>query len=306
MRTRRLSPEKRKLLNRFYFYLKGKRYSQSTVNSYTYLVADFIEYVNEKETDQINNADVDRYLGHVFEPKGHSISTQRQFISGLKLFKAFCPECKIDQLELKRPKRDQRLPVVLTKQEVIELIRCTRNIKHRAIIALLYSSGLRVGELINLKLMDLDIERRQIHVKNAKGRKDRYVILSQSILPLLQNYFFTFKPVTFFAEGGRGKPYSASSIRKFMKGSSKAAGITKRVTPHTLRHSYATHLLEQGVNLRHIQSLLGHARPETTMVYTRVMKKDLLAIESPLDTILKQLRDVSGYDDQKFLISRDL
>ncbi len=128
------------------------------------------------------------------------------------------------------------------------------------------------------------------------------MVLANNFLPLLKNYFITYRPTRYFVEGTPGKPYSASSIRKFLQKSCKAANITKRITPHTLRHSFATHLLENGVGLRYIQELLGHAKPETTMIYTHVATKDLLGIQSPLDTILLSLNK-NDKRDQNFLLS---
>ena len=143
-------------------------------------------------------------------------------------------------------------------------------------------------------------------MKNGKGRKDRYVILANSFLPLLNNYLFSYNPAVYFVEGTKaGEHYTAGSIRNFLRKSCKKAGIRKVVTPHTLRHSYATHLLENGVDIRYIQVLLGHSRPETTMVYTHVAKKDMLAIESPLDTMVKTFMETDN-GDKKLTISRDL
>ena len=301
-KVRVLTQFNRTLLNTFYKHLLGKRYSISTVKTYSSLVADFIEYINDKSLESIDNRDVDLYFANVFVPKHYSISTQRQFISGLKLFVAFVPECKIDDLKLVRPRRSKKLPIVLSKQEIIDIIRSTKNLKHRAIVALMYSAGLRISELLNLELKDINVDRRQLFIRDAKGRKDRYVVLSDGFLPLLQNYVMTYRPTRFFVEGRHGKRYSASSIRKFLYRSCEAANISKRVTPHTLRHSYATHLLENGVGLRHIQELLGHSKPETTMIYTHVAKKDLLEIKSPLDGILLQLQKEDKLE-QKFLLS---
>jgi site-specific recombinase XerD len=197
------------------------------------------------------------------------------------------------------------LPLILSKEEVINLLQCTKILKHRAILALIYASGLRISELINLELQDIDVDRKQIIIKKGKGRKDRYVILANSFLPLLNNYLNTYSPQKYFAEGPIvSMKYSASSVRKFLKQSCRYAGIKKTVTPHTLRHSYATHLLENGVDLRYIQELLGHARPETTMIYTHVSKKDLLHIESLLDTVVKGMLEKDNRDN-KVVISRD-
>ncbi len=288
-RVRVLSQENRDVLNNYFKFLKGKRYSKSTITTYTFLVADFIEHLNNKTLVDINNIDIRNYLENVFVPKKYSISTQRQFISALKQFKMSYPECGINNLELTRPKQSKILPTVISKEEVIDLLRHTKNLKHRAILALIYSCGLRISELINLELQHISIDRRQLLIKNSKGRKDRYVILADTFIPLLTNYYITYKPKRFFVEGKDETKYSAGSVRAFLRQSCKHAKISKRVTPHTLRHSYATHLLENGVDLRYIQELLGHAKPETTMIYTHVSKKDLLQISSPLDIALQEL-----------------
>jgi len=296
-------PKKYKTLATYYSkYLSGKRYSKSTIDSYSFLVKDFLTYNKSMELNELTLRQVELYIEDVFLKRKYSVSTQRQLVSALKLFKSFCPEVGYDTLELERPKKDRKLPIVLSKEEIINLIRLTKNLKHRAIIALIYSCGLRISELINLELKHIDINRKQLHIKNAKGRKDRYVIIAESFLPLLHNYMTTYEPNRYFVEGQKGNRYSAESIRKFLKTSCKRAGIYKRVTPHTLRHSYATHLLENGIDLRYIQALLGHAKPETTMIYTHVAQKDLLAIKSPLDIAVKQFT-ATEHSNQKVVIS---
>ena len=299
---RNLTEEQKQLLNQFYLFLKGKRYSQSTIQTYTFFIADFINFHTKTPLAELTNRAVELFIETVFMERNYSVSSQRQFISALKIFTVFCPQTKIHNLSLERPKKSRILPSVLSQEEVLRIIQLTKNLKHRAIIVLLYSSGLRIGEVTNLLLKNIDILRRQIKVEKGKGRKDRFVVLATSYLPLLQNYLTTFKPALYFIEGPTGKKYSESSIRKFLFKSVQKAGISKKVTPHTLRHSYATHLLENGVGLRHIQELLGHAKPETTMIYTHVAKKDLLDIQSPLDTILLSL-DKSDKQEQKFLLS---
>mgnify|MGYP002628338216 CR=1 FL=1 len=208
-------------------------------------------------------------------------------------------------MELKRPKKSRILPSVLSQEEVVTLLQVTRNLKHRAILALLYSAGLRIGELIALELKNIHIDRRQLLIKSGKGRKDRYVVLADSFLPLLQNYVITYAPKRYFVEGPEGACYSASSVRKFLHHSARLARIERVITPHTLRHSYATHMLENGIGLRYIQELLGHSKPETTMIYTHVAKKDLLDIKSPLDTILLSLAN-RDKKEQKFLLSGNI
>ncbi|MCF6213574.1 MAG: site-specific integrase [Flavobacteriaceae bacterium] len=286
-------------------YLYGLRLSDSTVHTYSSFVMDFVSYNTDKALSDLTNRDVEKFVEDVVVVRSLSISTHRQIVSALKHFAAFVPDCKIEGLALKRPYKSTILPTVLSKEEVIDLLRYTRNLKHRAVLALIYSAGLRISELLSLKLEAIDIDRRQVIVRNSKHRKDRHVILAQSFLPLLNNYLQTYNPQVYFVEGKTGKPYAAESIRGFLRRSCKLAGITKRVTPHTLRHSYATHLLENGTDIRYIQELLGHARPETTMIYTHVSKMDLLRIESPLDVALKDIMKADK-NDKKVLLSRNL
>ncbi|MFA5296904.1 MAG: tyrosine-type recombinase/integrase [Lutibacter sp.] len=288
---REISEENSLIIISYSSYLKGKCYSESTIKTYTSFIADFFNFLKDTPLDTLTNRDVEKFIEAVFVPRNYSISTHRQFVSAVKLFKAFYPECKIEELQLKRPKKSRILPTILSKEEVIDLLRYTKNLKHRAILAMIYSAGLRISELLNLKLEHINVDRRQIFVKNSKGRKDRNVILAESLLPLMNNYLTTYHPEDYFVEGKPYQKYSAESVRAFLHRSRKIARITKNVTPHTLRHSYATHLLENGIDLRYIQELLGHAKPETTMIYTHVTKKDLLKIESPLDLAIKSLNE---------------
>jgi len=302
---RDLTDEQKKLLNQFYLFLKGKRYSQSTIQTYTFFIADFINFHTKIPLKELSNRAVELFIETVFMERNYSVSSQRQFISALKIFTVFCPQTKIHNLSLERPKKSRILPSVLSQEEVLRIIQYTQNIKHRAILTLLYSCGLRIGELINLKLIDFHIDRKQLIVKKGKGRKDRYVSLADSFLPLLSNYYHSYKPTIYFVEGQNGGKYSAESIRSFLRKSCKKAGIRKPVTPHTLRHSYATHLLENGVDLRYIQTLLGHSKPETTMIYTHVQRKDLMEIQNPLDVALQKLNKINN-DKQKVVLSRNI
>lgn len=268
-------------------YLKGLRYSESTINTYISFTEKFLRFHDFK--DSYSENDVARFVEVEIAEKNYSISSHRQCISTLKHYFDFTGRAAFDTSELKRPKKSRYLPGVLSKEEILDLLRVTRNLKHRCVLALIYSSGLRIGELVKLQLKDIDIDRRQLHILQAKGRKDRYVMLAESFLPLFYNYLQTYEPKRYFVEGYNGKPYTPSAIRSFLKESCKRAKIRKRVTPHTLRHSFATHMLENGTDLRYIQALLGHAKPETTMIYTHVTKQDLMKIESPLDRSIKEL-----------------
>ncbi|WP_435139315.1 tyrosine-type recombinase/integrase [Formosa sp. A9] len=288
-RARTIIDAHRIVLQGYRDYLRGKRYSDSTVSSYLALMADLIEFHDGKPLEAINNRTVEAFVEQIMVPKHYAISTHRQFISAIKHFTTFYTDTEIDDLKLYMPKKDKLLPTVLSQAEIIDLIRCTENLKHRTILSLIYSCGLRIGEVVNLRTNAIDIDRRQVIVKQGKGRKDRYVILAESFLPMLQNYVLTYQPNQYLFEGQNNTQYSQESIRAFLKRSCQKAKITKRITPHTLRHSYATHLLEQGIDIRYIQELLGHCKPETTMIYTHVSKKDLLNIKSPLDVAIKGL-----------------
>jgi len=305
MFKRNLTDAEKKLMNNFFLYLKGKRYSKSTIQTYTFFVADFIGFNTKTPLKELNNRNVELFIEKVFIERNYSISSQRQFISALKIFVVFYKHTQINDLELERPKKSRKLPSVLSQEEVLRIIQCTLNLKHRAILALIYSCGLRISELINLKLVDFHIDRKQLIVKNGKGRKDRYVSLADSFIPLLSNYYYSYKPKSFFVEGQKGGKYSAESVRKFLKNSCRRANIQKNVTPHTLRHSYATHLLENGVDIRYIQLLLGHSKPETTMIYTHVKRKDLMKIQNPLDIALQKIKKTDN-DNEKVLLSGKL
>jgi site-specific recombinase XerD len=299
-----LDPEQVELANNFIRYMEGKRLSLSTIRVYSDFVKDFLRFHKGKKISDINIRDVEKYGEDVLAKHNFSISTHRQFISAIKKFAIFYPEMDIEAEMLELPRKEKILPGVLSKEEVINLITNTQNLKHRAAITLLYSAGLRISELLNLRLSDIDIDRRQLKVSRSKGRKDRIVVLADGFLPMLRNYYLTYKPQVYFIEGLSGERYSAESVRAVIRRACKRAGILKRVTPHTLRHSYATHLLESGIDLRYIQELLGHSRPETTMIYTHVTRKDLLSIKSPLDLTLKQII-ATDKNNNNILLSRN-
>ncbi|RXG29663.1 Site-specific recombinase XerD [Leeuwenhoekiella palythoae] len=302
--TQPLTAMQRSVLNGYYRYLQGKRYSQSTIKTYTFFVSEFVKFQYKIAFEDYTNRQVELFIEQVFIERKYSISSQRQFISALKLFTTYFPHTQISALRLTRPKKSKKLPEVISQEQFLSLVQAAKNLKHRTIICVLYGSGLRISELLNLELKDLDPDRNQLFIRNAKGRKDRYAQLSAYLKPLLFNYLNTYKPQRYFIEGPNGKAYSASSVRKFLVVYAQKAGIAQRITPHILRHSYATHLLEQGVGIRHIQELLGHSKPETTMIYTHVTQKDLSAIKSPLDSVIAKFK--LDKQEQKFLLSRKL
>jgi site-specific recombinase XerD len=184
-----------------------------------------------------------------------------------------------------RPREEKTLPVVLSEKEVGDLFKVTENIKHKAILMLAYSGGLRLSELINVRIIDIDSNRMQIRIEQAKGKKDRYTLLSVKLLEILRKYFVAYKPKEWLFEGATGGQYSLGSIQSIMKEAIKKAGIKKKASVHSLRHSFATHLLENGTDLRYIQSLLGHASSKTTEIYTHITTKGFDQIKSPLDNL---------------------
>ncbi|MEP2936740.1 MAG: tyrosine-type recombinase/integrase [Gilvibacter sp.] len=301
-----LNQEKQAVLNQYLAYLNGLRLSASTQATYGNFIKQYLFFLNNDPIQISTNQTVALYIQDALVKRNLGISTHRQLISAFKHLSRFMPELPLDEMELVRPKRSRKLPTVLSKEEVIDLIRSTRNLKHRAALALLYSSGLRIGELLALKWSDIDLDRRQIFIRNSKGRKDRYVVMAEHFVPVMSNYYNTYRPAVYFIEGTRaGTRYSAASVRKFLKRSCRLARITKNVTPHTLRHSFATHLLENGIDIRYIQMLLGHSKPETTMIYTHVSRQDLMALKSPLDVTISQLSQ-SDKNTLKVLLSNNI
>jgi len=184
-----------------------------------------------------------------------------------------------------RPRREKTLPTVLSEEEIISILNSIDNIKHKAIIMTIYSAGLRISEVIGLKIKDIDSKRMQIRVEQGKGKKDRYTLLSGKALEVLRAYFKVYKPKIWLFEGQGGEQYAGRSIQNILKTAVSQTDIKKRVTVHTLRHSFATHLLENGTDLRYIQHLLGHESSRTTEVYTHITTKGFEQIKSPLDKL---------------------
>ncbi len=266
--------------------LKQKRYSESTIRSYTAYFKDFIHHFHDTGLEQITPEQINLYILDLVENDRISTSQQNQRINAIKFYyeKVKGGERRIFSIE--RPRKSNSLPKVLSKTEIQNIILQCNNLKHKCILSLIYSAGLRRSELINLKLTDIHSDRGLISIESAKGQKDRYSLLSSSLLKLLWVYFKQYRPQYWLFEGPvRGQKYSAGSVGKILNEASAKAGIRKRVTPHMLRHSFATHLLEQGTDLRYIQELLGHGSSKTTEIYTHVSKRHIEGIKNPLDDI---------------------
>lgn len=261
------------------------RYSESTMKTYRSMFEEFINYYHTYDIDHIDEKMIIAFLRYLVIERKVSTSYQNQSINAIKFFyeRILGGQRKIYLVE--RPRREKTLPEVLSEKEIAEVIATVSNIKHKAIIMLIYSSGLRLGELVNIKLTDVDSERMQLFVRQSKGRKDRYTSLSRKILPVLRQYYMEYKPKEWLFEGTKGGQYSTSSVQMLVKEAYKNAGIKKKATTHTLRHSFATHLLENGTDLRYIQSLLGHGSSKTTEIYTHITTRGFDQIQNPLDKL---------------------
>ncbi|MGY6741191.1 MAG: tyrosine-type recombinase/integrase [Cecembia sp.] len=283
-------PNYRKCPEEYIHKLEERRYSESTVRAYVPLFEEFINHYPSKDIDSLTEKDIMDFSRYLVNDRKVSTSHQNQAINAIKFYFEKVKGGERKYYHVDRPIREKVLPEVLSEEEVSQIIKCTKNLKHKAILMTIYSAGLRLNELISLKIKDIDSERMQIRIEQGKGKKDRYTILSHKTLHLLRKYIVVEKPHLFLFEGfgsTKEKPvkYSSRSIQAILKKSLELTGIKKRVTVHTLRHSFATHLLENGTDLRYIQSLLGHESPKTTQIYTHVTTKGFNQIISPLDRL---------------------
>jgi integrase/recombinase XerD len=244
----------------------------------------FLNYFSGKLPEQITNADLEDFNNDYIIAKQLSSSFQNQVINAVKLYFRTIEHRSLNPDLIYRPRREKVLPNVLSKEEVKAIVNVLNNMKHRSMLSLIYSCGLRCGELINLKLSDIDSKRGLIIIRKAKGYKDRIVPLSEKITELLRQYYVVHKPLNYVFEGQQaGEPYDVRSLQQVLKQAVAKAGISKPVTLHWLRHSYATHLLENGTDLRYIQEILGHKSSKTTEIYTHVSNKMIQRIISPFD-----------------------
>lgn len=281
-----LPQEKLDALHYFEDWLRSKRYSGSTLKTYSDALRTFFRYFIDKGLSEIDNPDLIRFNNDYILKKGYSSSYQNQVVNAVKLFFKTMENKKLDPELVHRPRKEHRLPNILSKEEVKALLDALDNKKHRVMLILIYACGLRRGELLSLKPIHIDSKRGLVHIRAAKGKKDRQVPLSERVLELLRDYYSQYRPSVWLFEGQvKGEPYSARSIEEVLKKATGLAKIKKPVTLHWLRHSYATHLMENGTDLRHIQELLGHKSSKTTEIYTHVSTNQLLKIKSPFDDL---------------------
>jgi integrase/recombinase XerD len=263
-----------------------KRYSHRTIKTYKNTFRSFIMHYNDLRPSSLTRAQMDAYVLHLIKTQQISESYQNTVLSAIKFFYINVVEGQESKVEhLLRPKLAQKLPQVMTEGEVTRLLKSVDNPKHRAILTMIYSCGLRLGEVANMALTDLQMDENRVFVRGAKGKKDRCTILSPKLIELLDKYTKIYQPTFWLFEGQTGGQYSDRSVQKIFEKARLKSKVNPLTTVHTLRHSFATHLLENGIDLRNIQELLGHESSKTTEIYTHITKKGFAKIKSPLDNL---------------------
>lgn len=267
-------------------YLNYRRYSQNTIKTYADALEVFFRFYKDQAPESLNVEDIINFNTSYILKKNLSASYQNQVINAIKLFYRNRFNRSMDVDFIQRPRREKRLPNVLSKDEIKSILEAPTNLKHRAMLSLIYACGLRRSELLNLTLKDILSDRGLLFIRQSKGKKDRVVPISNKLIEMLRDYYKAFKPKNWLFEGQfPNTKYSEKSLENVLKQSLSKAKITKKVSLHWLRHSYATHLLENGTDLRYIQELLGHSSSRTTELYTHVSTRNLQQIRSPFDDL---------------------
>ncbi|MCJ7448054.1 MAG: site-specific integrase [Bacteroidales bacterium] len=273
-------------IDRYRRWMESHRYPETTIRTYTGMVTTFLRFISPKEASECTSDDLVRLVDEYILPEGLSYSYQNQMVSAVKKFYGKIYRSVIEPGEFTRPRPQHRLPNVLSKEEVKRILDAPVNEKHRVMLSLIYACGLRRSELIELVPSDLERDRKLLRIRQSKGFRDRVVPISEKVIQMIDLYISHFRPKKYLFEGQyAGNRYSASSLDKVFKEAHRRAGLKREVTLHGLRHSYATHLLESGTDLRYIQELLGHKSSRTTEIYTHVTTKSIQKIRSPFDDL---------------------
>ncbi len=274
------------LIIMFRKWMEHKRYGESTINTYSEIVRIFLKFTHPKPPHEVDADDMVCFVNDYIIPNKLSYSYQNQAINGAKIFFREVIKSRLDVEKFERPRREHKLPNVLSKEEVKAILNSLTNVKHKSMLSLIYACGLRRSELLNLKTTSVDSKRGVLYILNSKGKKDRVIPISEKTVEMLRDYYKKYRPKNWLFEGQQaGEQYSETSLQKVLKLALVEAKIKKPVTLHWLRHSYATHLLESGTDLRFIQELLGHKSSKTTEIYTHVSTKSLQKIKSPFDDL---------------------
>lgn len=268
-------------------HLKSKNYSPNTIQNYYIAFFNFIFYCQHLESniDDVSPGQVNDIVLKIASHNCHSTSTTHLMINAVLYYYKNVLNKPEYKCQIHRPQKEKNLPKVISKEEIEKILNACTNIKHKAMLSLLYACGLRAGEIINLKVLEIDSKRMIITISKGKGSKDRTVMLSEKLLLMLKKYYILYKPTTYLFEGQYGDQYTVSSLRQVLNDICKKSGFQQKATLHWLRHSFATHLLEAGTDIRYIQQLLGHSSTKTTEIYTYVSTKHISQIKSPLDSL---------------------
>jgi Site-specific recombinase XerD len=285
VRSRQLMPAAIEGLDLLRNYLDENRYSGRTSEAYLSLLEVFFKYYNEKDPSDISQSEVSEFMNTFIVKLGFSASYQNQMISAIKTYYEISGTGKVIPQIMERPRRGRALPKVFSKDEITRILGSARNSKHRLLLWMIYSCGLRRSEATNIKITDLDRDRGILHIREGKGRIDRVVPVSDKVWVKLDEYISGYQPAVYLFEGQGGGKYSVESVYNVFKQALKKTGINKEVGVHSLRHSYATHLHESGLDIRYIQELLGHRSSKTTEIYTHVSRRNLVAVRSPIEDL---------------------
>ena len=273
------------VLKRFIEEIQLKGYSDSTLKTYRNEFGIFLNYLEQIPAENCTIEDIRNYILYCINELQLSEATVHSRMNAIKFYYEQVLGRERFLFEIPRPKKPLKLPKVIAPADIKKMFEATSNLKHNTMLKLCYGLGLRVSEIVNLKITDIDSKSMQVFIERAKGKKDRYVNLPESILPQLRTYFIEYKPKLYLFEGQLGGQYSSRSAQQVFKNTMLKAKINKTLSIHSLRHSFATHLLEQGTDIRFIQELLGHNDIKTTLIYTQVNDKSLRKIISPLDNL---------------------
>jgi len=275
------------LIQKFSDDLKIKHFSKSTIKIYRNHISIFLNYFKDYDITKLSSDDIKQFLISLIDKK-YSASYLKGMIGSLMNFYKYTLDLDWEYKNLPVPKRINKLPVVLSEEEICDMIHITKNLKHKTVITVLYTTGVRISELLNLKIEDIDSDRMQLKICGGKGNKDRYVTLSKSCLKLLREYWKKYRPKKYLFEGlSKGRKYSKTSVGIIVKKAAKQVGVKKSISIHTLRHTYATHLLENGIDLVLIKNFLGHHSIKSTMIYLKLRRLPDADFKHPFDNYLK-------------------
>lgn len=281
-----------------------RNYSPKTIKTYLSCLRNFVSYIKPKHPREANYAEIKNYLLYLLQTKHFTASSVNQVFNALRFLYVELYKKPFIIESLPRPHKEKKLPDVLNENEILRIFKAVTNLKHQTMLMIAYASGLRVSELVRLKIEDIDGSRGLIHIRNAKGKKDRFTVFPESMREQLVAYWKKYKLGAtgwLFPGDTKDKHLATRSIQAVFARAIKSSGITKKVSMHTLRHSFATHLLEHGTDLRYIQALLGHQSVRTTEVYTHVSTKSLGQVRSPLDFLMRKDEHVLQPHNPKLL-----